>query len=158
MFHVTKDIAGKCLSPTCDAYIRQWTPQATPHNTANVVLVQVMACQLFGTKPLPEPMLVYCQSTSWKQISVKLKSDFYHFHSGKCIWNCRQPKWWTFCPRWDELIHISTLDDITMLLSSNSCNISTYCSDSHLLQKCPLCNDKHVRGLIVDKILKSAKN
>ena len=25
------------------------------------VLVQVMACRLFGAKPLPEPMLVYCQ-------------------------------------------------------------------------------------------------
>ena len=24
-------------------------------------LVQVMACRLFGTKPLPKPMLTYCE-------------------------------------------------------------------------------------------------
>ena len=35
-------------------------------------LVQVMACYLFGTKPLPEPMLNYCQLEPTKQNSVKL--------------------------------------------------------------------------------------
>ena len=34
------------------AYMRQWTVSA---------LVQAMACRLFGAKPLPEPMLTYCQ-------------------------------------------------------------------------------------------------
>ena len=34
-----------------------------------------MACRLFGAKPLPEPMLVYCQLDSWEQISVKFESD-----------------------------------------------------------------------------------
>ena len=33
-------------------YMRQWTGSA---------LVQIMACRLFETKPLPEPMLTYCQ-------------------------------------------------------------------------------------------------
>ena len=37
-------------------------------------LVQVMACRLFGTKPLPEPMLDYCELDSCEQISVKFKS------------------------------------------------------------------------------------
>ena len=36
----------------CDAYIHQWIGS---------VLLQVMACRLFGTKPLPEPMLTYWQ-------------------------------------------------------------------------------------------------
>ena len=36
-----------------DAYIRHWT--GSP-------LVQTMACHLFGTKPLSEPMLEYCYS------------------------------------------------------------------------------------------------
>ena len=36
-------------------------------------LVRVMACRLFGAKPLPEPMLVYCQLESWKQLSVIFK-------------------------------------------------------------------------------------
>ena len=31
-----------------------------------------MACRLFGTKPLPEPMLAYCQLDSWEHILVKL--------------------------------------------------------------------------------------
>ena len=39
-------------SPLCAAYMRQWTGWA---------LVQIMACRLFGAKPLPEPMLIYCQ-------------------------------------------------------------------------------------------------
>ena len=39
-------------SPPSAAYMRQWTGSA---------LVQVMACRLFGAKPLPEPMLTYRQ-------------------------------------------------------------------------------------------------
>ena len=35
-------------------------------------MVLVMACRLFGAKPLPEPMLAYCQLDSCEQISVKL--------------------------------------------------------------------------------------
>ena len=60
-------------------------------------LVQVMACHLFGAKPLPKPMLIYCQFDSWEQISVKLKSEFDHIQSRKCIWN-RRP----FFPGKDE--------------------------------------------------------
>ena len=78
-----------CPSPPSAPYIRQWTGPA---------LVQVMACRLFGDKLLPEPTLVYCQLDSWEQISVKFDSKFYHFHSRKCIWNCRLPKWRSFHP------------------------------------------------------------
>ena len=39
-----------------------------------------MARRLFGAKPLPEPMLVYCKLDSWEQSSVKFESEFYHFH------------------------------------------------------------------------------
>ena len=56
-------------------------------------LVQVMACRLFGAKPLPEPMLAFHQLDSRKQISVKFESEFCHFHSRKFIWKCRLPKW-----------------------------------------------------------------
>ena len=59
-------------SPPSAAYMRQWTVWA---------LVQVMACRLFGAKPLPEPMLAYCQLDPWEQFSVKFESEFYHFHS-----------------------------------------------------------------------------
>ena len=64
-----------------------------------------MACRLFGAKPLPEPMLVNCHLDSWEQISVKFESEFYHFHSRKCIRNCRLPRCRSFCPRRDELTH-----------------------------------------------------
>ena len=40
------------------AYMRQWIESA---------LVQIMACRLFGAKPLPEPMLAYCQLDPWEQ-------------------------------------------------------------------------------------------
>ena len=36
----------------CAAYMRQWIGSAW---------VQIMACRLFGTKPLAKPMLDYCQ-------------------------------------------------------------------------------------------------
>ena len=41
-----------CSSPSSAAYMRQWT--GSP-------LVQIMACRLFGAKPLSEPMLGFCQ-------------------------------------------------------------------------------------------------
>ena len=83
------------------ANMRQWNGSA---------LVKVMACCLFGANLLPEPMLAYCQLDSWEQISVKLESEFYHFHSRKCIWNCRLPKWRPFCPGGDELIQFNSLN------------------------------------------------
>ena len=97
------------ISPYSAAYMRQWTGSA---------LVQVMACRLYGTKPLPEPMLAYCQLDSWEQISAKFESEFYHFHSRKCIWNCRLPKWRPFCSGGDELTHRSLDIMVDMLLTA----------------------------------------
>ena len=51
----------------CAAYMRQWTRSA---------LVQIMACRLFGVKPLPEPTLTYCQLNPWGQTSVKFESKY----------------------------------------------------------------------------------
>ena len=73
--------------PLSGAYMRQKTGSS---------LVQVMAGILFGAKQLPEAMLAYCQLGSWEQISMKLESEFYHFHSGKCIWNCLLNCWRVF--------------------------------------------------------------
>ena len=67
-------------SPPSAAYM-QWT--GSP-------LAQVMACRLSGAKPLPEPMLAYCQLDSREYISVKFESEYYYFHSKKSIWKCRQ--------------------------------------------------------------------
>ena len=81
--------------PPSATYMRQWTVSS---------LVQVMACRLFCAKPLPEPVMVYCQLDSWQQVSVKFESEFYHFLSMKCIWTCRLSKWHPFCPGRDELM------------------------------------------------------
>ena len=50
------------LSAASAAYMRQWMGSA---------VVQIMACRLFGAKPLYEPMLNYCQLDHWEQTSVK---------------------------------------------------------------------------------------
>ena len=50
-------------SPPSDACIRQWIGSA---------LVQIMACRLFGTKPLSKPMQSYCQL----DLRNKLKWNF----------------------------------------------------------------------------------
>ena len=48
-------------------------------------LIKIVACRLFGTKPLYERILIYCQLNHWEQISVKRESKFKHFHSRKCL-------------------------------------------------------------------------
>ena len=50
----------------------QWTGSA---------LVQVMACCLFSTKPLPKPMLVYYQLDPQEQTSVKFESKYKIFEN-----------------------------------------------------------------------------
>ena len=52
-------------------------------------LVQIMACRLFDTRPLPEPMLQYCQSGPRKHISLNCFFKFKSFYSRKCTWKCR---------------------------------------------------------------------
>ena len=58
------------------------------HRQPTTWLVQIMACHLFGAKPLSEPTLGYCHLDTWEQTSVKFNSKFKHFHSRKCIWKC----------------------------------------------------------------------
>ena len=65
-----------------DAYMR-------PYNITT--LLQIMACRLFGTKPLSEAKLPYCQPDPKEHISVKFYSRFKSFHSRKCTWKCRLP-------------------------------------------------------------------
>ena len=55
-----------------DAYMCQWDGPS---------LVQVMACHLYGAKPLPEPMLIHCQLDLKEQI---------------CIWKMMFAKWGLF--------------------------------------------------------------
>ena len=72
--------------------MRQWIGSA---------LFQIMACRLFGTKPLSKPVPGYCQLDPWEQISVKFESKYNTFDSGICIWKRRLRNGGHFVPgRW----------------------------------------------------------
>ena len=45
------------------------------HQWPGSSLVQVMAWRLFDAKPLPEPMLPYCQLDFWEQITYNLHQN-----------------------------------------------------------------------------------
>ena len=63
--------------PTTSAvYMHQWTGSA---------LVQIMVCRLFGAKPLPETVLVYCQLGNFTDIWIQILK----FPSRKCVSKCR---------------------------------------------------------------------
>ena len=53
------------ISPSA-AYMRQWIGSA---------LVQIMACRLFGTKPLSKPVLGYYRMDPYEHTSVKFESN-----------------------------------------------------------------------------------
>ena len=61
-------------------YMREWTGS---------VLVRIMACRLFVTKPLSKPMLACYQLDHKKQTSMEFQSKYIFFHSRNCIWKCR---------------------------------------------------------------------
>ena len=52
----------------------------------------VQGLLLFSNKPLPRPVLTYCQFDPWGQISVTLESKCTRFLSGKFVWKCRLQK------------------------------------------------------------------
>ena len=58
---------GVNSAPTSAAYMRQWIGST---------LIQIIACCLFGTKPLSKPMLGYCQLDSSEQTSVNFQSRY----------------------------------------------------------------------------------
>ena len=68
-------------SPPSVAYMRQWIES---------VLVQIMACCLFGAKTLSKPMMAYYQSDPKEQTPVIYCCQTELFHSRKCIWKCLQ--------------------------------------------------------------------
>ena len=56
--------------PLSAAYMHHWTVAA---------LVQVMACRLFGTKSLPDPMLAHRQLNHKEKNSVKFEAKYKNF-------------------------------------------------------------------------------
>ena len=54
------------------------------------LFIKNLRCVWSWIKPLPEPMLTFCQLDSWDQISVKFESESYNFHSWNAFEiNCR---------------------------------------------------------------------
>ena len=87
-------------SPPRAAYKCQWTVSA---------LVQIMACRLYGTKPLSEPMLDHYQLDPWEQSSVKFfLIKIQNFSFMKMHVKISSVEWGPFCPEGDELmVHVS---------------------------------------------------
>ena len=83
----------------CAAYMRHWIRPA---------LVRVMACRLFGSKPLSNQMLGYCHLDHKEHTSVNFPSKYKIFRSWKCIWISRSPPSMT-CAVWDINSDISEL-------------------------------------------------
>ena len=65
-------------------YVIDVPPPSATYQGIGSTLVQIMACRLFGAKPVPEPMPTYCQLDPQEQTSVKFESKYKTFHSWKC--------------------------------------------------------------------------
>ena len=114
-------------SPPSATYMCQWIGSA---------LVQMMACRLFGAKPLSKPMLGYCQlphRNKVSEISIKIeKFSFTKMHLK--IWSV---KWWPFCPEGDELrVNVSQMFSSFQHEDINRYDIGLYSSG-------PLINSDH---------------
>ena len=84
-------------------------------------LVQIMACWLFGTKPLSKPMLGYCQLEIQEKNLSKILIKIQNFSFTKMHLKISSAKWQPFCPGGDELIHCP-LPNAGMILSRTFSN------------------------------------
>ena len=64
-----------------------------------------MACCLFSTKPLPEPILAPYQLDPQKQPSTRLELKYHDFHPRKYIWKSRLAKCLPFSSGLNLLTH-----------------------------------------------------
>ena len=98
IFVGTTEMGGNHIAHHCEHFNSLRLSDAYMHQYNIPPLLQIMAWHLFGAKPLSEPMLPYCQLDPKEHISVKLYLKFKRFHSRKCTWKCRLPKWRPSCP------------------------------------------------------------
>ena len=77
------------------------------HQYIMPALVQIMACHLFGAKPLSEPMLPYYQLDPKEHISLIFYLKFKCFHSRKCTWKCCQNDDHLARPQWVKIASAS---------------------------------------------------
>ena len=74
-----------------------------------------MSCALFVAKPLPEPILIYCQFDSWELISMRIESHYHIIISNICL-KMATARCWPFCfsipaPRsvWEALSRLAPI-------------------------------------------------
>ena len=90
----TKNYAHGLRSVTCLAVVNSLRPSdANMHQYTRPSLVQIMACCLFGVKPLSEPMVGCPLGTNFSGVLIAIqRSPFYKLHlkmsSAKCQWFC----------------------------------------------------------------------
>ena len=93
-------------------------------------LLQIMACRLFGAKPLSEPMLPYCQLDPTEHISMKFYSKFRSFHSRKYTRKCRLRNGGHFVSAWmcwgmDKSMYLQHILFCRMQLKQNFAHTKT---------------------------------
>ena len=89
--------------------MRQWIASA---------LVQIMACRLFGVKPLSVPMLDYHKLDSWEQASLVFFIKIHNFSFAKMHLKISSAKWRPFCPGEMSLSIIHYTDVIMTTMAS----------------------------------------
>ena len=70
------------------------------HKQTRPSLVQIMACHLFGAKPLSKPMLAYCELNPWNIFQWNLNQDTMIFIEENDFENvCKMAAilWWSYC-------------------------------------------------------------
>ena len=121
------EISSINSSPPSVAYMRQWIELAT---------VQVMACRLFGAKPLSKPVLGYCQFDSSEQTSMKFNQNTKTNHSRKCIWQYPlrneghfvQGRW-VKLEYWDQQYNSDNKNDFFTTYYMSVRTLATHCSE-----------------------------
>ena len=102
-----------------DAYMRQYNIP---------ILLQKMACRLFGAKPLSEPMLPCYQLDPNEHIPMKFYLKFKRFLWRKCIEKCRLSVWRPFCLSLNVVNNMHRVWKMTYFKFRNMCPCSAlYC-------------------------------
>ena len=70
---------------------------------------------------ISEPLLGYWSLDPKEQTSVKLKSEFIHFHSRKCIWKCRLENGVNFWSRAQCVKYVYSMYHIELALCIGDC-------------------------------------
>ena len=86
-------------------YVNSSAPSATYMcQWIRSTFVQIMACPLFDTKPLCEPMLIYCHLDPYKQTSVMFYCTIQNLSFMKMHVKILSTKGQPFCPGGDKFI------------------------------------------------------